>query len=164
MNGPTTDLDDRASAMLDRCARMQSRLIHRLTAYCGDRDLAEEVTQDVLLTAVRQGQRLAEVEQPWGWLWRVAVNRTSDHYRQRAVAARHNHRLTPVADDPDPAEQLTVLELVAALRPRDRQVLWLRYVEQRTVAETARILGTPEGTVKSLASRALEGLRTQLAA
>jgi RNA polymerase sigma factor (sigma-70 family) len=56
------------------------------------------------------------------------------------------------------------LELVAALRtlpPRQRAVLVLRYFDDLTEAETARLLGCSVGTVKSTTSRALARLRDQ---
>jgi DNA-directed RNA polymerase specialized sigma24 family protein len=49
--------------------------------------------------------------------------------------------------------------MLLQLPPRQRAVLVLRYWEQLTEAETAAVLGWPEGTVKSAASRGLRRLR-----
>ena len=51
------------------------------------------------------------------------------------------------------------VRLLLQLPPRQRAVLVLRYWEQLTEAETAAVLGWPEGTVKSAASRGLRRLR-----
>jgi RNA polymerase sigma factor (sigma-70 family) len=56
--------------------------------------------------------------------------------------------------------------LAAALRhlsAHDREVLACRFVTGLSEAETAEVLGTPLGTVKSRTSRALERLQRQLA-
>ncbi len=52
-----------------------------------------------------------------------------------------------------------LVRLLYQLPPRQRAVIVLRYWEQRTEAETAALLGCPEGTVKSAASRGLRRLR-----
>ena len=52
-----------------------------------------------------------------------------------------------------------LVRLLLQLPPRQRAVLVLRYWEQLTEAETAAVLGWPEGTVKSAASRGLRRLR-----
>ena len=57
-------------------------------------------------------------------------------------------------------EQLA--DALAALSERDRAVLGCRYVTGLTEAETAEVLGTAVGTVKSRTSRALDHLEIQL--
>ena len=52
-----------------------------------------------------------------------------------------------------------LVRILLQLPPRQRAVLVLRYWEQLTEAETAAVLGWPEGTVKSAASRGLRRLR-----
>jgi RNA polymerase sigma factor (sigma-70 family) len=52
-----------------------------------------------------------------------------------------------------------LVRMLLRLPPRQRAVLVLRYWEQLTEAETAAVLGWPEGTVKSAASRGLRRLR-----
>lgn len=62
--------------------------------------------------------------------------------------------ITPVDD----AAQLGIL--VAQLPPRQRAVLVLRFVHDRSVADTARALGCRPSTVRSQQARALQALRT----
>jgi RNA polymerase sigma-70 factor (ECF subfamily) len=66
----------------------------------------------------------------------------------------------------DPAHVLTtaseLASAVGVLSPADREVWQLMYVEDRPVAEVARLTGVPEGTVKSRAHRARRLLRSAL--
>lgn len=149
---------------MEVCLSLRGRLVTQLTGYCGDRDVAEEVVQDTLLVAVEQGERLAEIDRLWGWLWRVAVNRVHSHHRRVGAEQRALARLGPVPPVDDVAEAVATMLLLSHLTGRYRSVMWLRIVEHRTVAETAAALACPTGTVKSLTHRAAGQLRTELAA
>jgi RNA polymerase sigma factor (sigma-70 family) len=61
-------------------------------------------------------------------------------------------------------EAMDVRHALAALPPKQRAAVVLRYWEDLPVAETAAALGCSEGTVKSQVSKGLEALRRTLAA
>ena len=136
---------------------MRPQLVAALTVYCGDRQVAEEIVQDTMLAACRQGPALEEVDRLYGWLWRVAVNATHSHYRRawREVLAEPDDPVQPDCL----ADEIGARMLLGELRGRERAAVWLRMFEQHTVAETAEVLGCAPGTVKSLTSRAVARLR-----
>lgn len=152
----------RAGGALARAAAMQPQLVRALTSYCGDRQVAEEIAQDTMLAACRQGAALEDVARLWGWLWRVAVNATHSHYRRawREVLTEPDE---PVQADSF-ADEISARLLLRELRDRERAAVWLRLFEQHTVAEAAEVLGCAPGTVKSLTSRAVARLRGSVAA
>jgi RNA polymerase sigma-70 factor, ECF subfamily len=59
-------------------------------------------------------------------------------------------------------DRLEIVDLLATLRPADRQLVWLRYFEDVTQANVARRLGVPEGTVKVRLHRVRKHLRRAL--
>jgi RNA polymerase sigma factor (sigma-70 family) len=117
-------------------------------------DLLQEATARVLARIRRSGP----VDDPGTYLARTVINLARSKRRgwaRRAAAARAAPRLT-TATNPEPDE---ISELLDQLQPRQRACLWLRFVEDRSVTQTAQLLGCSEGTVKSQTSKALRTLR-----
>jgi RNA polymerase sigma-70 factor (sigma-E family) len=137
------------------------------TAYLvtADRGVAEDCVQEAM---VRMHRR---------WRWVHAEGRVA--YANRAVlnaalSWRRRRRVIEVplvADDHSPVEQAVdtggfdprLLAALWSLPPRARATVVLRFVEDRSEAETAAILGCSVGTVKSTSSRGLARLREALA-
>ena len=140
-------------------------LVRFAVALTQDRGLAEDVVQEVLSRAYGRWSRIASLDQPEAYLRRMVVNEYLSWRRRWA-------RITPHADltaiveagtDPDHAEahadRTALAAELARLPKRQRTVLVLRYYEHLTDAQIADLLGCPQGTVRSLASRALRTLR-----
>jgi RNA polymerase sigma factor (sigma-70 family) len=104
------------------------------------------------------------LDRPGDYARKVLVNRHRSLRRRALVEARHAARVRVEVVVPfDGHEDAAVL--AAALRrlsPRQRAVVVLRYGEDLSVAEVARLLGTSVGAVKSASNRALARLRSQL--
>lgn len=69
----------------------------------------------------------------------------------------------PVPGPEGGLERLDLMDALAGLSPRDRAVVALRFLDDLPVAEVARVLDLPEGTVKSRTARALDRLHVVLA-
>jgi RNA polymerase sigma-70 factor (sigma-E family) len=123
----------------------------------GSAETAEEVVQDSFL---RVRDRVAAVERPGAYLRRTVVNGCRNQHRHRDVERRGFARLARV-DWAEP-ELDHLADALAALPPRQRAVLVLRYYLDCTELEIAEALGCRPGTVKSLASRGLASLREVL--
>lgn len=102
------------------------------------------------------------------WLFRVIANLARDHHRQRI---RFRRLPIPPAAALDPLERIERRsedhEVLAALRTlslRERQAIYLRYFEDQSCADTARIMGSPQVSVRVLVHRALGKLRHRLEA
>lgn len=144
------------------CHREYPRLVGALGLYCGDRHLAEDLAQEAIVRVCADWQRVSGMASPSGWTHRVAINLANSHYRRRGLHRRMTHLVAAADHDdgPDVGQRVDVLRALGTLRPRYRTVLILRHYLGHSTAETAHLMSIPEGTVKSLLSRALEQLRT----
>jgi RNA polymerase sigma-70 factor (sigma-E family) len=70
----------------------------------------------------------------------------------------------PVGEGADLGDRMELLDLLAALTPRRRAAVVLRFYFDLSVDETAEALGCSTGTVKSLTARGLDAMRVEAAA
>jgi RNA polymerase sigma-70 factor, ECF subfamily len=123
---------------------------------CGDRDLAEEATQEAFARALARWRRLGA--QPWvgGWITTTALN----------IARRQLRRRPERSADPAPAiDHAAILDLRAALRrlpARQQEAIVLHHLLDLPVAQTAAAMGCGEGAVKTHLSRARAALAQAL--
>ncbi|MEV6664257.1 RNA polymerase sigma factor [Streptomyces nigra] len=149
----------------------------RLTRRCADPEVVREVLQDTFVTVWRSAGA-HRGEEAGGWLWTIAARRLIDARRAQERAGRLE--TTPIdttrtgtgtAPSAPSAEErvLTGLEYgdvgtaLDRISPELREVLRATVVDGLTTRETARLLGIPEGTVKTRARRARAELRAALA-
>jgi RNA polymerase sigma-70 factor (ECF subfamily) len=134
----------------------------------GDRARAEDVTQETLLRAWRHR---AVLESPppavRSWLFTVARNIVIDEWRSKRAQLETAVAVVPeTGATEDGSDQLllswVVAEALTHLSPEHRAVLLECYYRGRPVAEAARRLGVPEGTVKSRTHYALRALKLAL--
>ena len=134
----------------------------------GDRSRAEDVVQETLLRAWRHISVLEDSQgSARAWLFTVARNIVIDEWRTKRSHLEFAVAEVPeVASQNDRTDQLlqswVVAEAVTKLSPEHRAVLRECYYRGRPVAEAARLLGIPEGTVKSRTHYALRALRLAL--
>jgi RNA polymerase sigma-70 factor (sigma-E family) len=133
----------------------------------GDRALAEDVVQDVLIRASRRWDQISGLDRPELYIRKMILN---EYLSWR----RRSWRLLPVgaASDLDTrtapdhaglhAERDALLAELGKLPRRQRAVLVLRYYEGFSDSEIAELLGCTPGTVRGYASRALAALRVEL--
>jgi len=141
-------------------AERGSALLATAVFLTGSRVAGEDLLQAALERLMRKWQRIRG--DPEGYLRRTMYHLAVDQWRGR----RHRHEVLMDVDpgsQPDGTEELhlrqVLVQALAALPPRQRVVLVLRYWEQLSEAEIATALGCSTGTVKSSASRGLARLR-----
>lgn len=150
--------DDHAVALWGYCLRLTDH----------DRARAEDVAQETLLRAWRHFSLLEDSQgSVRGWLFTVARNIVIDEWRSRRARSEVSVSDVPeVADLEDHTDQLLlswmVAEAITRLSEDHRAVLLECYYRGVPVAEAARRLGVPEGTVKSRTHYALRALRLAL--
>ena len=142
------------------CAERGNWLMATAIALTGDRADAEDLLQTALERLLRHRRGISGTE---AYLRRTLYNLAADGWRrQQAWRARLPLVGQPAAtrdemvmvDDRD-----RLIRLLRRLPPRQRTAIVLRYWEELSEAEAARLMGCSTGTVKSAASRGLRRLR-----
>jgi RNA polymerase sigma-70 factor (sigma-E family) len=142
-------------------------LVRFAVALTGDRGLGEDVVQEVLIRAYGRWSRIAGLDQPEAYLRRMVTNEYLSWRRRWARVTPHPDVTALAERDAEPgqdhaaahANRTELAGELARLPRRQRAVLVLRYYEHLSDAQIAEVLGRPQGTVRSLASRALQALR-----
>ena len=136
------------------------------TAYLvtADRGVAEDCVQEALAQVHRRWRTLREAGEPVAYARRAALTAALSWRRRRRIA---EVPLDAAAEPRAPEDPVAAVDpqLVAALRslpPRMRAAVALRFLEDRSEAETAELLGCSVGTVKSSTSRGIARLREAL--
>jgi RNA polymerase sigma-70 factor (sigma-E family) len=139
------------------------RLAYLLT---GDRSLAEDLVQDAF---VKLAGRFADLRDPGAfepYLRKTVVNLAKMHFRrrrlERAFLERERRQPHLPATLPDVAAHERLKAALVALPHRQRAALVLRYYEDLSEAQIADILRCRPGTVKSLLSRGVAALRSNV--
>ncbi|WP_337590461.1 SigE family RNA polymerase sigma factor [Kribbella speibonae] len=145
-------------ATFDGFVAARSRALLR-TAYLLTRDhaLAEDLVQTALAKAWFHWSRIQE-DNPEPYVRRILVTTYSSWWRRRWNGEIPTEELpeSPVADG---ADGLDLWDAIGRLPRRQRAVVVLRFYEDLTEAETARLMGSTVGTVKSQTAKALAKLR-----
>lgn len=136
-----------------------------------DEPLAEDLTAEVFVKALEAIDTYTFRGVPFSaWLYRIANNLVTDHFRRKP---RNNHlplEETQVADDESPTDlmergftQRELQSALALLTDEQQQVVILKFVDGMSNVEVASVLGKTEGAIKSLQHRALASLGRVLA-
>jgi RNA polymerase sigma-70 factor (ECF subfamily) len=179
------DLVQRAQAgdgqALDDLLAAHQDLVYRtaLRFTAGREEAAQELAQDVLISAFRNITKFRAEARLSTWLYRITVNLAKNRY---VVENRERERFSsldqPISGDdserlrewaaagPSPRQEaegnqaMAILhERLGRLEPEWREVIVLRYFEDLSYEEIADVLDVPIGTVKSRISRARRALR-----
>lgn len=143
-----------------RTEALRTRLYRTAFAYLGGEAVALEAVDEAVYQALRHLHQLREPEYFETWLTRILINECGRELR-RLKRQRPEEYLSEAGEDFD-YDALPLREAVARLPQELRQVIALRYFGDLTLAEAARALSIPQGTVVTRQRRALVLLRLEL--
>lgn len=167
MVGDSTAMNE----LYDRYARPVFSFALRMM---GDRELAEELLQEVFLRAWRQAARYSDSRGSLiSWLLSITHNMAIDELRkiqrrpQRAGSADPTATLNAIRDEAEPVDELATRSATASvvraeldrLPPAQREVLELGYFRGLTQREIAEVLNQPLGTIKTRMRLAIRKLQ-----
>lgn len=168
IDAPAVPVDNAAPLTLEDLYREQRMRLVRLAILLVDEPAtAEDVVQEAFAGLHRNWGKLRDAAAAVGYLRTAVVNGSRSVLRRRKTARDY---VPPHAVNARSAESLAMLstehqavvDALATLPPRQREVLVLRYYGGLSEAEIAEAAGISKGTVKSTASRALEALQRSM--
>ncbi|WP_435872257.1 RNA polymerase sigma factor [Microbispora rosea] len=152
---------------------LRARLLRR----CADPDLVDDAIQDTFVAVWRGARRYSpQGDDAAAWIWTIAVRRLASALRRPggrwiAAAALADTALAETGARLASSEDSVLLGVehgdlggaLARLSPELRAVIQATVLDGLTVREASRLLGIPEGTVKTRLMRAKARLREELA-
>jgi RNA polymerase sigma-70 factor (ECF subfamily) len=169
------------AGMLDGLiVRYQHRLLRYLLFLTGHREMAEDLFQEVWMRVLTRGAQFNGKARFETWLFTIARNLVIDHRRRRTMSSLDELFESGNEDDkpmsfevadhqPTPFDRFSSIEdcehVSAALLQLDtlyREVLVLRFHEEMTLEEIAKVTRAPLSTVKSRLYRGLAAIKPNL--
>jgi RNA polymerase sigma-70 factor (ECF subfamily) len=140
-------------------------LFRRLCLVTGDRQEAEDVMQDAFLRIYERWDRVRDLEDPVGYLYRTAFNVFQRRARRAGLAVKRQLNLAPAGDAFAAADaRHVVAQALARLTPRQRAALVLTELLGYTSEAAAGLLGVRASTVRALASQGRAAMREAVGA
>ena len=133
------------------------RVFRAVLAFCGNRDVAQEATQEAFTRAFSRWRRLRRNGSAVGWVITTAINHTRRSFRRRDRDVEVPHPKPDSASD-----RIDVARALLVLPARQRQAVVLFHIADQPIAAVAELMGISEGAVKSHLDRARKTLRAVL--
>lgn len=132
----------------------------------GDPSQADDVLQETYLRLLRARTPPGDPQEIRAWLYRIASNLVVDHFRRarRERAAAERAPVEETAGGRDVALRIDMERVFGQLRPEERVMMWLAYVEGSGHREIAEAVGVKEKSVRVLLFRARKRLAALLKA
>jgi RNA polymerase sigma-70 factor (ECF subfamily) len=156
----------------------QHRLLRYLLFLTGKREVAEDLFQETWMRVLLRGAQYNGKARFDTWLFTIARNLVIDLSRKRTMASLDEmceagdsdaRPLAIAIDGPSPLEQFQsredcaeISEVLLTLEPNYREVLVLRFHEELSLEEIARMTNAPLSTVKSRLYRGLAALKPEV--
>ena len=149
--------------LIERYERPIRYFIRRLV---NDADLADELFQDTWLTVIRKIDTLANPEKFAMWLYQIARNRVYEQFRRKKRVVELNE-LLEAPDNPEDEilsfeDAARLHQCLGQLKPWQKEVLMLRFIESMSYDQIAEVLDCNVGTVRSRIHHAKQALRKRL--
>lgn len=169
-----TDADTADQAAFDRVIREHqpqiTRLVRRLLAWPGESSAVDDVVQEVFLKAWVKRHQFRKESSRATWLNRIAINTSRNFIRQQSTWRRVVDQFATLVtgkSQPDrhydqeelSPEQIMLRWAINRLKPADREIVVLRYLEERSPDEIALLTGKKRNTIDARLSRARKRLK-----
>ena len=156
-------VEERIEAFEDFFHAHHERLLRTMYLASGDRHEAEDLAHEAFVRVLERWERVRDMRDPIGYLYRIGLNFRRSRLRRLAVVARKTVRADPRPDEQEAVEDRSAVHRALAALPdgqREAVVLveWLGMTDERAGAA----LGVSAGAVRTRLHRARAALRDRL--
>jgi len=141
------------------------KLLRYASRQIRDGEAAKDVVQDTFMTVTKGIRKLKDPAAFPRWIYQILHRRGVDYLRRKTRSRRNDNFSAPVNQTLDEDKTTEALDIQRALRNLDSdsyQVVHLHYLHDLNLREISRIIGVPQGTVKSRLYSARNHLRQLL--
>ncbi len=158
--------------------RYKDKLVNFLYRFTGNRESAEDISQEAFLKLYKNKDRYIEISKFSTWFYTIAINEAKTNYRREKKHAavsindfyRDEHEDYQIKSGDRIADEITDSEIESAIIQKainslgkdHREVIILRDIDGFEYEEISEILKIPTGTVRSRINRARESLKISL--
>mgnify|MGYP001298737540 CR=1 FL=1 len=135
----------------------------------GNRSDTEDLTSEVFFRFYKKRKHYEERGKMLSYLFRIAHNAAIDHFRRKKETISYDDRIAvdedfDIPDTPEEtaAERLEMLSAIERMKPVEREILTLYYLEEMSVKQICRIIGKNESAVKTALYRARHSLQKEV--
>lgn len=165
-------------AYVEIVMRYKDRLVNFLYRFTGNRETAEDISQETFLKLYKNKDKYSEIAKFSTWLYTIALNEARSNFRKEkkhsAVSINdfyedsHNDYqirsddYNPEEDANAETESFYIQKAINSLNEIHREIIVLSDIEELDYEEIAKTLDIPLGTVRSRINRARESLKVSL--
>lgn len=160
------------SQAIDKLVTLYHQDIYKMVFYrTGSQMDAEDITQEVFIKMVKSIKSIRDTSLFKAWLYRIAVNKITDHYRKKAVLSifvnqqktedEYSSLYENQSDSLMKKEFYAKLfDFTRTLSKREKEIFLLRFIDQLSIKEIAETLRKGESTVKTHLYRSIKKFKS----
>jgi len=152
------------AALKEVMAMYKNQIFNYLSLMLGDRDKAEELTQDTFVTVYFKAGML-RTDNLKAWIYKIATNLARSEFRKRKLKRIFSlDDVSPmhIKVDPEQGKEVMLEQMLTLIPEKYRIPVIMKQIDNFSFEEMSEILKKPVGTVKSMVFRGLEQLRLHL--
>jgi len=133
------------------------------------RDVAEDLTSETFLRAF-ESMKINDIENPQAFLYRIARNLVTDHYREKGRTQIVSAEYVPIIDPKGDLEERAILNsdmeqvrlAINNLKEDYQNVVIWHYLDDLSIPEVAKMMDRSEEAARVLLHRALKALKNEI--
>ena len=151
------------SALNKVMAMYKNQIFNYLNLMTGDREMAEELTQDTFVKVYFKAGTI-KTDNLKAWIYKIATNLARSEFRK--IKIKHLLSLSDVNEsqfshEPSPNSEIELEQMLSVLPEKYRVAIIMKEINNFSFEEISEILKKPVGTVKSLVFRGRQQMRFQ---